>query len=64
MDKATEERLLTLVAARDKAHSEYEERCRDLAKVLASRPAPMAEMARELGISRQALYEFEARWSA
>lgn len=64
MDKATEERLAALVQARDQAFSDYQQRCRDLAKVLASRPAPMAEMARELGISRQALYEFKDRWTA
>lgn len=62
MDPATEQRLRELAEERKAAQRAFEESSEALGRLVASRPAPMAEVAEVLGISRQAAYKLADKW--
>lgn len=62
MDPATEQRLKALADQRSEALGAFLAASERLGRVVAQRPAPMAEMAAVLGVSRQAVYNLASKW--
>ena len=62
MDPVTEKRLRELAAERNAAQRTFEQVSGELGRLVASRPAPMAEVAEVLGVSRQAAYKLAEKW--
>ena len=62
VDPVTQQRLRTLAEQRSEAHRAFLAASERLGRVVASKPAPMAEIAAVLGISRQAVYALAEKW--
>lgn len=63
MDPVTEQRLKALAGEREEALGAFLRASERLGRLVASKPAPVTEMAAVIGVSRQAIYNLVEKWS-
>lgn len=62
MDPVTEKRLRALAGEREEALGAFLRASERLGRLVAQTPAPKAEIASVLGVSRQAVYNLASKW--